>query len=288
MTVKPLPGVTGRQLLDFLSERLELLRSIGGMTTTGSELQWHYLHWVSKTAELLRQRVNQADLQWLIAPESAWRLASLTPDHWSRHLLGGLARFEVETRIDLFTAARDELQVHVDRWTDAAGQLIVPDSSLFIKHPQKLEEMMLSDDFPELEVPLCLILPIIVVDELDGLKQSSNKHVRWRAGHTLAVLDRLLTDGKGPAPVRHADSSSIDEGKSSRGQVTVEVMFDPPDHRRLPINDDEIIDRALAIQRLAGRNVTLVTYDTGQSMRARVAGLTAVKLRTPDEEQPKQ
>ncbi|MDF3294266.1 PIN domain-containing protein [Streptomyces silvisoli] len=48
---------------------------------------------------------------------------------------------------------------------------------------------------------------------------------------------------------------------------------------RLPINDDEIIDRALAVQTLAAREVLLLTYDTGQSTRARTAGLKVNKLR---------
>jgi hypothetical protein len=47
---------------------------------------------------------------------------------------------------------------------------------------------------------------------------------------------------------------------------------------RLPGNDDEIIDRALAIEPLADRKVTLLTYDTGQSTQARSAGLQVVKL----------
>jgi len=54
----------------------------------------------------------------------------------------------------------------------------------------------------------------------------------------------------------------------------------------LPINDDEIIDRALAVESLAARGVTLITYDTGQSTRARMAGLQAVKLSKPIEEEP--
>jgi hypothetical protein len=53
----------------------------------------------------------------------------------------------------------------------------------------------------------------------------------------------------------------------TRSEVTIELVFDPPGHTRLPINDDEIIDRALAIATLADRNVTLLTYDTGQSTR---------------------
>ena len=47
---------------------------------------------------------------------------------------------------------------------------------------------------------------------------------------------------------------------------------------RLPIDDDEIIDRALAIETLADGKVTLLTYDTGQFTRARNAGLQVVKL----------
>ena len=64
----------------------------------------------------------------------------------------------------------------------------------------------------------------------------------------------------------------------TRGEVTIELVFDPPGYVRLPGNDDEIIDRALAVEPLADHKVTLLTYDTGQSTRARNAGLRVVKL----------
>ena len=64
------------------------------------------------------------------------------------------------------------------------------------------------------------------------------------------------------------------------------MVFDPPGHVRLPINDDEIIDRALTIQPLVGRPVTLLTYDTGQSTRARNAGLRVKKLTKPIGDEP--
>ncbi len=64
----------------------------------------------------------------------------------------------------------------------------------------------------------------------------------------------------------------------TRGEVTIELVFDPPGHVRLPGNEDEIIDRALAVEPLADRKVTLLTYDTSQSTRARNAGLRIVKL----------
>ena len=46
----------------------------------------------------------------------------------------------------------------------------------------------------------------------------------------------------------------------------------------MPINDDEIVDRCVACQPYAGP-VTVVTYDTGQSTRARSAGLKVRKLK---------
>jgi hypothetical protein len=58
----------------------------------------------------------------------------------------------------------------------------------------------------------------------------------------------------------------------------MELLFDSPGYVRLPINDDEIVDRAVAVQRMAERPVTMLTYDTGQSTRARNAGLEVVKL----------
>jgi hypothetical protein len=37
-----------------------------------------------------------------------------------------------------------------------------------------------------------------VIDELDGLKKSKDPHTRWRAAHTLAVLDLAGSDAWRP------------------------------------------------------------------------------------------
>jgi predicted ribonuclease YlaK len=121
-----------------------------------------------------------------------------------------------------------------------------------------------------------VLVPIVIVDELDRLKESKDKSVRWRAGYTLAVLDRVFADGIARARLRPGDVVLGPDGLT-RSEVTIELVFGPPEHVRLPGNDDEIIDRALAIEALADRKVTLLTYDTGQSTRARNAGLQVVK-----------
>jgi hypothetical protein len=65
------------------------------------------------------------------------------------------------------------------------------------------------------------------------------------------------------------------------------LVFDPPDHIRLPSNDEEIIERAVSIDSLAGRKIRFLTYDTGQSTRARRAGLFTIKIpQKPEGDEP--
>ena len=100
------------------------------------------------------------------------------------------------------------------------------------------------------------------------------------------MIDRVFASSTGPAQLTPEDFTVLGSGGLPRGEVTMELVFDPPGHVRLPINDDEIIDRALAIQRAAGRDVTLLTYDTSQSTRARTAGLPVRKLTQATKAEP--
>jgi predicted ribonuclease YlaK len=186
---------------------------------------------------------------------------------------------EIEERKRVIEDTVTEIREQVQHWSHT-GQFVVPDTSMFIKHPQKFRDWNLSAELGTAELDIHVLMPIIVVDELDRLKDSKDRHVRWRAAHTLGVLDVTLgTTGK---------SGQLVAGDpfARRGSVTVEVVLDPPRHVRLPIDDDEIIDRALAIQAISGHSVTLLTYDTSQSTRARQTGLPVRKLNSPDEPEP--
>jgi predicted ribonuclease YlaK len=125
-----------------------------------------------------------------------------------------------------------------------------------------------------------VLVPMVVVDELDRLKEIKDRHIRWRAGYTLAVLDRLFSKHAVSRAQLRNRVTKTEQGPliAPLGGVWVELLFEPPSHVRLPIADDEIVDRALSVEPLAGRPITVLTYDTGQSMRARNAGLQAIKL----------
>ncbi|MDT0424289.1 MULTISPECIES: PIN domain-containing protein [Streptomyces] len=136
------------------------------------------------------------------------------------------------------------------------------DTSVFIKHETKLEHTDLFVLAGAGAEAVRVTMPMVVVDERDRLKESRDKRVRWRAGYSLAVLDRLL------------------DSNERLGRVKVEVLFDNPGHVRLPDEGDEMVDRALAVHTIVAGSVQLVTYDTGMSMRAKWANLPVLKLRT--------
>jgi hypothetical protein len=104
--------------------------------------------------------------------------------------------------------------------------------------------------------------------------------------HTLGKLFEVLQYSGQPGVLHKEDFSALNTGGIPRGEITVEVIFDPPGHNRLPIEDDEIIDQLVIVQPMTPSGITFVTYDTGQALRAREAGLKVLKLDKPEEEPP--
>nr|WP_240974267.1 PIN domain-containing protein [Nonomuraea sp. FMUSA5-5] len=185
---------------------------------------------------------------------------------------------ELAERVDDLNKAIEAFEDQVRNWS-SLGLFVVADSSFYIQHTDRFDKtdfgaLVGARDYEAVH----LLFPMVIVDELDALKQHGKSHTRWRAGHTLAVLDRvLITPTRGTLSNRGVVGL---DGQTAERDVTVEIVLDPPGHTRLPINDDEIIDRAKAIEPLAARALTLLTYDTGQATRGRQAGLRVIKLRT--------
>lgn len=236
-----------------------------------------YLEWVSNAIRMLEHRVSEADINRLVLTAGYERLLSAAgaltgADMGTQRALNGVLNLELLQRIKALDEAAKDLDSQIRRWT--VGTLFtVADTNVYIEHEQKLREL----DFAKLlgvppGTPIRVLVPIVVIDELDSLKRSKDRDTRWRAGHTLGVLDEIIRDPRKPGQLRTS--------------VTMEVVFDPPGHVRLPISDDEIVVRTCAIQGLVGADVRLLTYDTGMSTRARYAGLNVVKPTKPLGDEP--
>lgn len=281
--VTPRPGTNRDNLLQALRHVHTQAQNARGAAGTVLDVYNRYLAWVQDAVRMLRQQVSAADLELLVLTRRYWALQALVVAVVDP--VSNLVFTELDERVGDLGAAVNALDRQIARWSQP-GRFVVADSSFYIHHPQKVEELDLRVPLGIREDRVHLLVPIVVVDELDTLKESKNPHVRWRARHTLQVLDAALPDPLARGQLRAEDFTGIGQGEIPRGELTAEILLDPPGHRRLALVDDEIIDRALAIQALAGRKTTLLTYDTGQSTRARAAGLDTVKLSQPAEDEP--
>jgi hypothetical protein len=287
MLITPRPGVDRDTVLRAIKQAHEAadnLRSAGPHTAYGRLLS--YLEWSTLTVQSLRYQISTADIDRLIlTPRHAALLAGVSDlAHASQQrLVNGLIDLELTDRVEALDEAAKTLKETITRWS-WPGAFVVADSSFYIQHHTMLAEADLHEalSFPTGD-DIRLLFPIVVIDELDRLKEAGKQRPRWRAGHTLGVLDGILsTTGIGTLRRRQLPELPANPSGPVIGEITAEVVFDQPGHTRLPNPDDEIIDRALAVKSLAGRDVHLLTYDTGQATRGRLAGLAVHKLSGPD------
>lgn len=81
------------------------------------------------------------------------------------------------------------------------------------------------------EDPIRIIVPIVVIDELDNLKQQGRETARWRAGYTLAVLDRVCTGTAQQGQLHDEDFTALKEGSIP----TARISHRPERRHRLPL-----------------------------------------------------
>ncbi|TCO45216.1 PIN domain-containing protein [Kribbella antiqua] len=267
---------------------LELLRKASVEITNKYGDQDGYVRWALDTARTLRGQIAQTDLEQLLLTPAFYRLVDPVMMGTPQGLW--LLQAEMSDRQALLVAAFEALQEQIGTWTAAAGKVLsVVDSSVFLSHPAWTQ-----DDDPtaviasipwaeELGVgfeDVLLVLPEVVIRELDRLKESGNQKTRYRASVTLAVIDKLLDDPYGTVPIRLKDAdwdAVAARGEMPRGGIELRVFYDDPAHRPLSDPDAEVIDRAMAVQTLAGAEVRLLTMDTGMGLNARRAKLLVRK-----------
>lgn len=153
------------------------------------------------------------------------------------------------------------------------GQIVVPDTSAFI-------EGVYFDQFTWHSLygltrnePVRLIIPILVIEELDAKKSDRNSRVSGRARSVL----RRLWELHGSDPTQPA----MIPGRAA----TVEVFLDDDWHVRRPVNDDEIVERAVTIKEITGRSALLASGDYKMLYRAAAAGLRAAIMPRPADDE---
>ncbi len=288
MLITSRPGANRDNILSALQEAHRTAESIRGGAGQGRDAYQRllaYLQWATAAAQQLRYAISDRDLSTLIFTARYYALlsgaASGLAEASQQALVNGLVTLELDERTEAISQAIETLKATIERWK-RADFIVIADSSFYVQSPTKLADVGVHE---AVQLPtgedICLMFPIVVIEELDDLKESGKHRARWRAGHTLGLLDGVLSDiGTGFLSRRELTQSS--PSFDIRGEVAVEVLLDPPGHVRLSNPDDEIIDRAAAVQALVGKRVIFLTCDTSQATRGRIAGLDVRKLPAQD------
>jgi len=285
MLVSIYPGASRPDVLETLRGIRSKIGDAANVQDSAVARATAYLGWANDSVRMLEHRVSAADIGRIVLTPGYERLLTAAgilsgDDTATKGVLTGLLRREIERQDELLAETIKALEEQILRWPPNRLYAIA-DTTFYIEHDRKLEDI----DFGELvqatwpDTVITLIVPIIVMDELDGLKnRAPTPHAKWRAAYTLAFFDRIFIKPGAPG--------ILQQPATERRGIVADIFFDPPRHERLLIADDEIIDRALAAQGLTGTTVTLLTFDTSQAARARNAGLAVNKLSKPLGEEP--
>ncbi|MFI9574595.1 PIN domain-containing protein [Microbispora rosea] len=269
----------GADYADVL-ETLERVR-FGAMNTRSNrapniDFYIAYMTWAHDSVRILRYKLHAREINRLVAtPRYVALLASPFP---AARSTTDLIELELVERIEEIKDECAQLRRLRERW-NGIEQFVVPETSMIMNYSWTLDYWDLA---PLLDVGsdgIHLVIPLAVIDELDNLKDRGPDQARTRARASLRTIANALKDPRDIGTLREAGFTPYDKTDTNpRGAITLEVMFDNPGHTRLPRMDDEIVDRAMAVQDLAARPVIFMTDDTGQSMRASRAGLEVVMM----------
>jgi len=267
LTVLPelalLPVADGENLEKGLAQ-FERELSNGGSRATAHDALNAYVATVNEACRMLRGKISTEDLhRWVLTP----RYQLLTsgdlpgPQIWSTLQVElDDRKAELQALLELMAAARS-------RWEGL--RLVVMDTSAFYQLPTTLDtlggpaQVRAQVTGLAADQRLRLLVPMVVVDELDRLKENNDQQRRWRAGQTIRILHDQL-DGATPSGLGD--------------HVSIEVLVDHPRHKRLPLEDDEVLDRALLVKMLSRGQVAVMSGDWGQLWRAKALGLDAIAL----------
>lgn len=267
------PSGTGADLAEALaSAATDATNRLSG---TAADVVNGYLTWVSNQIRMLQARLTADDLDRLLTSPRYW--ATVASPLAVPSTVSAVME-ELQYRARLMNEAVTELTQATESWRPVDGvytNLVVVDTNFWIEQVNSFDqtdwhEVVNSAEGPSapaMQDELRLVVPMVVIDELDALAHRSN--LRPKVTGATRWLYRHLRN----APARPA---MLTAATDTRGVVTAQLVFEPHAHTRLPNNDDEIVETAVRLRDFLGhpaKQVFFLTYDAGAAFRAGHAGL---------------
>jgi len=176
--VTPYPGANRDDVLSTLREISSALQNAGNVHAPAQARLNAYLEWVTDSIRMLEHRLSSADIDRLVLTRSYDRLLAAAgtftgTDIGTQRVLNGLVSHEVQQRLQTIEDAIGKLRAQILLWPQDFTY-IVADTSVYIEHDNKLRDLDFAPLLPgSQDKPVLVIVPIIVLGELDGLKLRS-------------------------------------------------------------------------------------------------------------------
>lgn len=181
---------------------------------------------------------------------------------------------ERDDRRRVFERVIEELSVIDQRLASMPTHVafVVPDTNFFLHQELYFDEVdwsTISNELDEFRV----MIPMAVVRELDKAKRAQpGKKVSDRNDESARTRARVTS-----RRIRGMFKYVGDTHKLG-SRSGMELLLDPRGHRHLDDADTEIIERALALKALSGKDVFIAKDDGGMQFMAEVAHLKVIAI----------
>jgi rRNA-processing protein FCF1 len=244
-----------------LDDALRDATNIAGHARSTQDYLIGFFSWHEQTELRLRGSVAPEDVERLLFSPRIWALRQIDVTAASAR---AWAELELAARCSGLERARTELRTAKERWRSGSAVFLVPDTNVLMEHEKTLMQLPWQEIY-EARHELRVVLPLLVIDELDGLKRRGRDGARSRAQTILKEISAADILGRFP----RCTLQTREFGRT----ISLEIFNDDLSHVRLTDPDSEIVDRCLHLTELTGQKVVLVTYDVGMAVRAENAGV---------------
>jgi rRNA-processing protein FCF1 len=251
--------------LDFLITELGNVRGF----SPGREptlLSNKYMTWAETAETQLRSLFEDYEVSRSIQTDRYWHIRNITDSTPRPTPLVEAETWDQQRGLE---DIRDQLVHYRDvTHVEADERLLLLDTNVYV-HGKMFNQAAWDTLVPEKKV--IILLPLVVIDELDWLKD----HAEPGAGKVLRALDDTLKVG------RALETTTL------RDRVKMRLADEPRGHVRLAVHDDELARQASYYKSTSNGDLTLITRDRGMRVRAEAAGVDVMMLARDWERSPK-
>ena len=246
---------------------------------SGIELFNQYIYWVNSHVRMLAGQISEDSIDTLLRTRGYWSLRGADPVSLGNNLSDTIKR-EMEAQKRRIDLAVEEVHIQRERWRglnmDPVALLL--DTGVVEEYATRLLDVdwhQLVDLRPDRYI--YLVVPRVVVDELDRHKQSRDQNAKERRKHARAAIRSLwgmFGSGELPSTFTRTDLIPARHGR-------VELLNDDIEHVQQIDPDAEVLARSRTLT--AYIPVKVVTFDTGMALRGMASGIDVVRIEQPDE-----